>query len=131
MLHRIGNRLCTYKRTTPNSHTMITIKAMTKKKNGWMFKVLQDLHAKVMLIDNDILFIGTDGITEAIQDVSGSEEVQYGEERLMTLLKETARTPLEEIKSKLLQDLALFTNNTYADDVTFLMIKVLVSLALL
>ena len=33
------------------------------KKNGWMFKVLQDLHAKVMLIDNDILFIGSPNLT--------------------------------------------------------------------
>ena len=28
-----------------------------------MFKVLQDLHAKVMLIDNDILFIGSPNLT--------------------------------------------------------------------
>ena len=33
------------------------------KDNGWTFKVLQDLHAKVMLIDNDILFIGSPNLT--------------------------------------------------------------------
>lgn len=33
------------------------------KKNGWIFKVLQDLHAKVMLIDHDILFIGSPNLT--------------------------------------------------------------------
>jgi len=33
------------------------------KDNGWKFKVLQDLHAKVMLIDNDILFIGSPNLT--------------------------------------------------------------------
>ncbi|WP_440651254.1 phospholipase D-like domain-containing protein [Candidatus Pelagibacter sp. HIMB1495] len=33
------------------------------KENGWMFKVLQDLHAKVMLIDDDVLFIGSPNLT--------------------------------------------------------------------
>ena len=33
------------------------------KDNGWMFKVLQDLHAKVMLVDEDILFIGSPNLT--------------------------------------------------------------------
>ena len=33
------------------------------KANGWFFKVLQDLHAKVMLVDNDILFIGSPNLT--------------------------------------------------------------------
>ena len=33
------------------------------KTNGWSFKVLQDLHAKVMLVDNDILFIGSPNLT--------------------------------------------------------------------
>ena len=33
------------------------------KANGWSFKVLQDLHAKVMLVDNEILFIGSPNLT--------------------------------------------------------------------
>lgn len=33
------------------------------KDNGWIFKVLQDLHAKVMLVDEDILFIGSPNLT--------------------------------------------------------------------
>ncbi len=33
------------------------------KENGWVFKVLQDLHAKVMLVDDDILFIGSPNLT--------------------------------------------------------------------
>ena len=33
------------------------------KANGWSFKVLQDLHAKVMLVDNDNLFIGSPNLT--------------------------------------------------------------------
>jgi len=33
------------------------------KKNGWTFKVLQDLHAKVMLVDDDILFVGSPNLT--------------------------------------------------------------------
>ena len=33
------------------------------KENGWTFKVLKDLHAKVMLVDNSILFIGSSNLT--------------------------------------------------------------------
>ncbi len=33
------------------------------KANGWSFKVLTDLHAKVMLVDNDNLFIGSPNLT--------------------------------------------------------------------
>ena len=33
------------------------------KENGWVFKVLQNLHAKVMLVDDDILFIGSPNLT--------------------------------------------------------------------
>tara|TARA_Y100001970_G_C14176311_1_gene827201 strand:- start:813 stop:1793 length:981 start_codon:yes stop_codon:yes gene_type:complete len=33
------------------------------KENGWTFKVLQDLHAKVMLVDNDVLFVGSPNLT--------------------------------------------------------------------
>ena len=33
------------------------------KENGWTFKVLKDLHAKVMLVDNNILFIGSPNLT--------------------------------------------------------------------
>ena len=33
------------------------------KANGWTFKVLQDLHAKVMLVDENILFVGSPNLT--------------------------------------------------------------------
>ena len=33
------------------------------KENGWSFKVLQDLHAKVMLVDDNILFLGSPNLT--------------------------------------------------------------------
>jgi len=33
------------------------------KENGWTFKVLKDLHAKVMLVDDDILFVGSPNLT--------------------------------------------------------------------
>lgn len=35
------------------------------KKNNWKFKVLEDLHAKVMLIDNEVLFLGSPNLTGA------------------------------------------------------------------
>ena len=33
------------------------------KTNGWAFKVLQDLHAKVMLVDENVLFVGSPNLT--------------------------------------------------------------------
>jgi len=33
------------------------------KEKGWTFKVLQDLHAKVMLVDDNILFLGSPNLT--------------------------------------------------------------------
>lgn len=35
------------------------------KNNNWKFKVLEDLHAKVMLIDDEILFLGSPNLTGA------------------------------------------------------------------
>ncbi len=35
------------------------------KENNWKFKVLEDLHAKVMLIDNEVLFLGSPNLTGA------------------------------------------------------------------
>ena len=35
------------------------------KKNNWYFKVLEDLHAKVMLVDDEILFLGSPNLTGA------------------------------------------------------------------
>ena len=35
------------------------------KKNSWHFKVLEDLHAKVMLVDDEILFLGSPNLTGA------------------------------------------------------------------
>jgi len=35
------------------------------KKNNWHFKVLEDLHAKVMLVDDEILFLGSPNLTGA------------------------------------------------------------------
>ena len=35
------------------------------KENNWKFKVLEDLHAKVMLIDDEVLFLGSPNLTGA------------------------------------------------------------------
>ena len=35
------------------------------KKNNWYFKILEDLHAKVMLVDDEILFLGSPNLTGA------------------------------------------------------------------
>ncbi|RAP32699.1 hypothetical protein DID77_04270 [Candidatus Marinamargulisbacteria bacterium SCGC AG-439-L15] len=70
----------------------------------------------------DILFIGTDGITEAFRTNNGTEEC-YTEERLITIFQKNANNSLETIKDKLIQDLDTFTDTSYKDDLTFLIIK--------
>jgi len=81
-------------------------------KNNTQFKLNQQ----------DLLFLGTDGIVEAFKNGNPKKE-QYSEKRLHKLILKYATTPIENIKKKILEDLTQFTNNTFLDDVTFLLLK--------
>lgn len=74
------------------------------------------------LNQQDLLFLGTDGIVEAFKNGNPKKE-QYSEKRLHKLILKYATTPIENIKKKILEDLTQFTNNTFLDDVTFLLLK--------
>ena len=77
---------------------------------------------KFTLKKNDILFIGTDGITEAPKngDITLG---QYSEERLKKLLLKESKKPLNTIKTKLIKDLNRFTNKNFFDDITFIIAR--------
>lgn len=74
--------------------------------------------------DGDLLFITTDGVTEAACDGMYAKGM-FDSEGVVTLLKQHAQRPLEEIKQTILQELERYTGGTYHDDVTFLLARAL------
>jgi serine phosphatase RsbU (regulator of sigma subunit) len=79
----------------------------------------------VALLTGDTLFIGSDGITEAMRggDTSLGLAGQFGESGLIALLRENATRPLTELKSILIERLDVHTNGVYHDDVSFVMVR--------
>jgi sigma-B regulation protein RsbU (phosphoserine phosphatase) len=74
-----------------------------------------DLHA------GDVLVMFTDGVTEALS-LDGEE---FGEARLQSLLHDVAALPVEEISSRLSEELRAWTTGAAQhDDLTFILMKV-------
>jgi sigma-B regulation protein RsbU (phosphoserine phosphatase) len=68
----------------------------------------------------DLLVLYSDGITEAV-DRNGKE---YGQNRLAKFFQTFAAEPLETLKQRLLNDVALYRNGVeLRDDLTFIMIR--------
>lgn len=80
------------------------------------------INETLQLKTNDILFLYTDGITEAFKNGNPKEE-QFGDDRLMNLLKENGHLSPIDIQERLLKELNQFTSKIYVDDVTFVFIK--------
>jgi serine phosphatase RsbU (regulator of sigma subunit) len=76
----------------------------------------------VTLAPGDILFMGSDGITEAARAGRATSGL-YGEAALMDLLREFGSRPLPEIRAQLVARLEAFTEGVYHDDVSFLMVR--------
>jgi serine phosphatase RsbU (regulator of sigma subunit)/anti-sigma regulatory factor (Ser/Thr protein kinase) len=75
---------------------------------------------KLKLKKGDLLFIYTDGITEAMNE----KREQYGEGRLIEFIRQFAHLPTREFKTKLNEDLTTFTKGyPQTDDITFVVIK--------
>lgn len=69
---------------------------------------------------DDLLFLYTDGVTEAMNP----ENEQYGDERLKNVLNDIKNNPPEEILKKLNADIADFGKNAeQTDDITTLIFK--------
>jgi serine phosphatase RsbU (regulator of sigma subunit) len=75
---------------------------------------------EVIFNEGDLIVLYTDGITEAMND--NSEE--FGEERLLTAIKNNQSKSSYEIRKSILQELKLFTGyNEPDDDATLVIIK--------
>jgi sigma-B regulation protein RsbU (phosphoserine phosphatase) len=78
---------------------------------------------QVRLNPGDLIFIYTDGVTEAT--IEGTED-QFGEERLKAYLQENASRKPGEINRQLLQEMTKVTGrDAFEDDVTILCLKAL------
>jgi len=70
----------------------------------------------------DLLFVGTDGITEAAPGGDPRRGL-FGADALTALLAQHARAPLEHVKKVLVDRLDAFTEGVYDDDVAFLLVR--------
>ncbi len=77
---------------------------------------------RLALLPGDVLFIGSDGITEAPRggDIAAD---QFGEDAVVALLREHASSSLAELKSVLLERLDAHTSGIYHDDVSFVFVR--------
>jgi serine phosphatase RsbU (regulator of sigma subunit) len=76
----------------------------------------------VQLAGGDILFMFTDGITEAARHGNPHDGL-FGIEPVAALLKQHARAPLASLKQQLIDALDQFTDRAYDDDVSFLALR--------
>ncbi len=81
---------------------------------------------KLRLKKGDLLFLYTDGITEAMNDM----REQFGEKRLVEFIKKYHHLPVSDFKEKLNEEITAFTKGyPQSDDITFVVIKLEMSLA--
>ncbi|MCX6244569.1 MAG: SpoIIE family protein phosphatase [Bacteroidetes bacterium] len=74
----------------------------------------------IVLKKGDLLFLYTDGITEAINEA----EETYGEERLAKVLETSHARPVNEISTILVNDIKAFAGSTEQyDDITLLVLR--------
>lgn len=86
-----------------------------------MFPQASYEEATVDLRSGDVLVVFTDGVTEAM---SPSEE-EFGEERLKDLLRRVAHLPVQEMSSRISQELTQWIAHApQHDDLTFIVMKI-------
>jgi serine phosphatase RsbU (regulator of sigma subunit) len=86
-----------------------------------MFPFATYEEAAVDLKRGDVLLAFTDGVTEALN----RNEEEFGEQRLKTLLCEVAPLPVEQIKSRISQELHAWIGDApQHDDITFVVMKI-------
>jgi serine phosphatase RsbU (regulator of sigma subunit) len=74
------------------------------------------------LAEGDLLFVGTDGISEASPG-GDPRRGMFGDEAVTALLAEHVRAPVREIQRALIAKLDAFTGGVYHDDVAFLLVR--------
>jgi len=86
-----------------------------------MFPETEYEEATVTLFPGDILLAFTDGVPEA----HNPEHEEFGEERLQTLLRQTAHLPADEISARIVAEMNHWIRNAEQyDDLTFIVMKV-------
>ncbi|MDR1147337.1 MAG: serine/threonine-protein phosphatase, partial [Spirochaetaceae bacterium] len=76
--------------------------------------------SRIVLEPNDVLYLYTDGVTEADNE---SKEL-YGEQRLLELVNRNKNKGIEELCAIIREDVAIFANGAkQADDITMLAIQ--------
>jgi serine phosphatase RsbU (regulator of sigma subunit)/anti-sigma regulatory factor (Ser/Thr protein kinase) len=81
---------------------------------------------KLKLKKGDLLFIYTDGITEAMNE----KREQYGEAKLVDFIKKYNHLPVSDFKRRLNDEVTAFTKGyPQTDDITFVVVKLEMSLA--
>jgi serine phosphatase RsbU (regulator of sigma subunit)/anti-sigma regulatory factor (Ser/Thr protein kinase)/transposase len=75
---------------------------------------------RISLNKGDLLLVYTDGITEAMN----SKREEYGEQRLLKMIKRYKRLSTSKFAEKLIEDIREFTSGTpQSDDFTFIVIR--------
>lgn len=91
---------------------------------GFMKELTKNMieNETITINKGDLIFIPTDGITEAFKDGDPKKE-QFGEDRLLNIIKKKGAGNLVSLKSEVISSLDTFTNFKYYDDVTFVVVK--------
>jgi serine phosphatase RsbU (regulator of sigma subunit) len=74
------------------------------------------------LYPGDLLYVGTDGVTEAAPGGDPRRGL-FGEQQIERLLVEHSRASLDDLRRALLAELETFTGGVYHDDVAFLLVR--------
>jgi predicted permease len=86
-----------------------------------MFPEMSYEEATIDLQPGDVLVAFTDGVTEA----QGSNELEFGEERLQALLRQVVHLPVQEISARISAELRNWIKDAAQyDDLTFIVMKV-------
>jgi serine phosphatase RsbU (regulator of sigma subunit) len=78
--------------------------------------------ATLELEPGDLVFVGTDGVFEAPR-LGRYELGLFGPERVVEVLSSSGDSPLPEIRQRIVAQLDAFTEQRYADDVAFFMLR--------
>jgi sigma-B regulation protein RsbU (phosphoserine phosphatase) len=71
------------------------------------------------LKEGDVVLMFTDGVSESMDE----KDEEYGEEKIAECVQKNHKKTASQIMDELLNDVRLFCNNNYGDDLTVLIIK--------
>lgn len=75
----------------------------------------------IKLSKGDLLVFYTDGVTEAMNE---EETEEYGEDRLLSFIKENRNKQVEELQQAIIDDIRAFSHDIQYDDITLIILKV-------